>query len=239
MTFIQFSNILIQSYDIDPDYVFLINHKKKYGLHSTFELFKKKLLIYNLHSELLFTNGLITVEEIKFGSERQKSKRFFLQWYENISKVTFDKLSKFQGVDYLTFRNNFKKLNGMGDWACWKAADILEKVFDIKMTYNEYTFLQAYEYPLKGLLLLNNAKEDIRIYKNKTIFREHLNFAKSLATQITANEYFNSRNILELETLLCKYHSYCHKHYKPLEDLNKIREIKKDFRLSQYHELLP
>lgn len=239
MNFVEFSNELIKSNDIDPDYVFLINHKNIYGVNSTFELVKKKLLIYNLHSELLYSNNLITIDEIKFGNERQKSKKYFPIWEKNLSKLNLEILLKFNGVDYLIFRENFKKIKGMGDWACWKTADILEKVFGIRMKYNDFTFLQAYEYPLKGLLMLNNTVEDIRLYKNKNLFLKHLNFAKSLTNKINSNKYFNSSNILELETLLCKYHSYCHKHYKPLDDLIKLRKIKQDSRLIQYHNLLP
>jgi hypothetical protein len=239
MNFIDFSNILIKSNDIDPDYVFLINHKNTFGVDSTFELFKKKILIYNLHSELLYINKFIKIDEIKFGNERQKSKKYFEYWDKNLSRLELKTLQKFNGVNYLVFRENFKKIKGMGDWACWKTADILEKVFNIKMKYDDLTFLQAYEYPLKGLLMLNNYEEDVKAYKDKKLFLRHLNFAKSLSNGITQNDYFNASNILELETLLCKYHSYIHKHYNPLDDLNKLRKIKLDLRLKEYHNLLP
>lgn len=238
MTFAEFSNKIIQTGDIDADYIFLIKYKKEYGEQMAFELVKKKLLIYNLKSELLYTEKIINSDEIKFGNERQKSKRFFKEWEKILSPITIEKFKKFNGVDYLIFRENFKKIKGMGDWASWKCADILEKVFGIKMKYNDLTFLVAYEFPLKGLLMVNDTKEDINIYKDKKIFLNHLYNAKNLLKNVNATEYFDANNILELETLLCKYHSYKHSKYKPQEDLNKIMKIKLDKRLIKYHNLL-
>jgi len=240
MTFEQFSSEIIKTYDIDPDYVFLINYKNKYGDFKTFELFKKKLLIYNLSSELLYSDGHITKEQIKFGNERQKSKPYFFAWEKILTPLSLDKLKKFHGVDYLIFKDNFTRIKGMGNWASWKAADILDKVFDIKMIFNDQTFLKAYEYPLKGLLLLNGEKEDIAVYKNNMfLYNKHLKEAKNQVKNIKNNDVFNSNNLLELETLLCKYHSYKHNKYKPNDDLKKIRKIKEDSRLKEYHNLLP
>jgi hypothetical protein len=237
--FVSFSNSIISSYDIDPDYIFLINYKNKFGALKTFDLLKKKLLIYNLSSELLYTEKLINYTEIKFGAERQKSKRFFPEWEEGLRAVDFNKLNKFHNVNYLIFRENFKKIKGMGDWACWKTADILDKVFGIKIRIKEEYFLSAYEYPLRGLLMLNGEKEDVRLYKNKSLFKKHLAKATSLSLQIEKNEVFDPSNILELETLLCKFHSFKKNKYNIGEDLSKIRKIKQDERLSMYHDMLP
>lgn len=239
MNFVEFSNEIISSNDIDPDYIFIINYKKVFGEKKAFDLLKKKLLIYNLHSELLYTDGIIDYSEIKFGNERQKNKRFFLEWEAQLNKVDFNKLKKFHGVDYLIFRENFKKLKGMGDWACWKTADILDKVFDVKMKFDTMTFLNAYQYPLKGLLMINNRPEKTSLYKDKNKYLNDFRKAREIAKSITAKGIWDANNVLELETLLCKYHSYQHKHYKPNEDLKKIRKIKEDKRLIHYHNLLP
>lgn len=239
MTFTEFSNKIIETNDIDPDYIFLINYKKHYGEEDTFELVKKKLLIYNLHSELLYHDKLIDYTQLKFGNERQKNKRHFLEWQAQLSKIGLEKFRKFNGVDYLIFRHNFKKIKGMGDWASWKTADILEKVFDIKMKFDDFTFLNAYQFPLKGLLMINNRRENVAIYKDKSIYLKDYYNAKSIAKQILGNNIWDPNNVLELETLLCKYHSFAHKHYTVNNDLNKVRKIKEDKRLSHYHKLLP
>ena len=71
------------------------------------------------------------------------------------------------------------------------------------------------------------------------LYNKHLKEAKNQVKNIKSNDVFNSNNLLELETLLCKYHSYKHNKYKPNDDLKKIRKIKDDSRLKEYHNLLP
>lgn len=239
MNFIEFSNAIIQTNDIDPDYIFLINYKKDFGEAETFDLLKKKLLIYNLKSELLYKDNLISKNEIKFGNERQKSKNYFTDWETNLNKIDFTKLKKFHNVDYRIFKNEFTKIKGMGNWAAWKCADILDKVFDIKMKFDNSIFLEAYEYPLKGLLMLNNEKEEISIYKNKKVFINHLSNAINIAGQIKPAHIWDASNVLELETLLCKYHSYRHNKYKVGQDLMHLRKILNEPRLINYHKYLP
>lgn len=237
--FIDFSNKLISENDIDPDYIFLKNFNIEYGEEEAFEIVKKKLLIYNLHSELLYHIGEINANEIKFGNERQKQKHSFAKWQENFKSVKLSSLKKFNNVNYLIFKKEFSKIKGMGGWASWKCADILEKVFGIKMHYPADVFLAAYEYPMKGLLMLNNEQEDIKIYSNKLIFHKHLSVAKKLSKEIVKQGIWNAENILELETLLCKFHSFKHNKYKIGQDIAHVRSIKKDERLKRFHKLLP
>lgn len=237
--FVDFSNQLIVSNDIDPDYIFIKNFREEFGEQEAFEIVKKKLLIYNLRFELLYHIGAIVESEIKFGSERQKQKNNFLKWYNGLRHLRLDALQKFNKVDYLIFKREFSKLNGMGAWASWKCADILDKVFNIKMIYAHDVFLSAYEYPIKGLLMLNNTEEDVKIYSNKAVFNRHMSFAKTLSVQITKEGIWNAENVLELETLLCKYHSFKHNKYRIGQDIEHVRKIKDDVRLKAYHHLLP
>lgn len=239
MNFVEFSNKIIETNDIDPDYIFLINYKNDYGVSETFDLLKKKLLIYNLKSELLYKENIITSSEIKFGNERQKSKNYFIEWEKELNKIDFNKLNKFHNVDYRVFKKEFTKIKGMGNWAAWKCADILDKVFNIKMLFNDEIFLEAYEYPLRGLLMLNKEKENINLYSNKALFKSHLSIAKEYAKSINKKNIWDASNILELETLLCKYHSYKHNKYKIGQDLQHVRAINNDERLIKYHKYLP
>ena len=41
MNFVEFSNEIISTNDIDPDYIFFINYKEIYGEDKTFDLLKK------------------------------------------------------------------------------------------------------------------------------------------------------------------------------------------------------
>ena len=239
MEFIDFSKKIFETNDIDPDYIFFINCKKDLSEDELFQMLKYKLLIYNLSSELLYKEKIIDYKNIKFGNERQKSKNYFPEWERILLNIDFKRLKKFHNVDYRIFKKEFSKIKGMGNWACWKCADILDKVFEIKMKFDNSIFLEAYEYPLKGLQMLNNYPEEIKIYNDKNIFKKHISFAREISSQIGKIGIWDSNNILELETLLCKYHSYKHNKYKIGNDLNHVRKIKEDKRLYKYHKYLP
>jgi hypothetical protein len=239
LSFIEFSEEIIRTGDIDPDYIFLRNHLCRFGRKETIEIFKKKLLIYNLESELLYYTNQISADEIKFGNERRKQKRHFKKWERQLDRVDFEKVIQvFNGKSYLSFRNFFIKIDGMGDWASWKAADIMNKVFDVHMIFDDLTFLKAYEYPLKGLLMLNNCDENVQQYRNVEFYKKHINVALEISKKITPSKFFNAQEILTLETCLCKFHSYRHNKYKIGEDLHKIKKINENEKLKKYWGLI-
>lgn len=238
--FIDFSSKIIQSGDIDPDYIFLKNHKEKFGVEETIQLFKKKLLIYNLESELLYHTGQIKPEEIKFGSERRKNKRHFLEWEEELERIDFKRLMTiYNGKDYSEFRELFKTIKGMGDWATWKAADIMNKVFGVEFSFSDNTFLEAYEYPLRGLLMVMGREEDTKIYKDREKYLNDFLMIKEISKDIEESDMFSAgRDILTLETCLCKFHSYKGKKYHVGEDLERIKAINFNKKLEKYWGLI-
>ena len=239
LSFSDFSSEIIKTGDIDPDYIFLKNHLDKFGRDETIELFKKKLLIYNLESELLYHTGQITKEELKFGAERRKQKQHFPKWERKLQQIDFDKVMKtFDGADYLVFREYFITLDGMGNWASWKAADIMNKVFGVKFHFDEMTFLNAYEYPLKGLLMINNEVEDIKIYRDMELFKGHIKQAFNMSKNVPNGFFFDTTDLLTLETCLCKYHSYKHGKYTIGEDLHRVMEINNNDKLKKYWGLI-
>jgi hypothetical protein len=239
LNFIEFSNRIIESGDIDPDYIFLIRHRETFGDSETISLFKKKLLIYNLENELLFQNNLITEDQIKFGNERRKNKRNFKNWFDKLEGVDFSSMIKaFNGKNYYEFKNFFCRLDGMGPWASWKAADIMNKVFGVNFIFSQMSFLEAYEYPLRGLLLLNGSAEDTSQYTNKELYKRHMEKMFELSTKIEPSQIFKNDDLLTLETCLCKWHSYKSNKYTIGEDLEKVRGIKNNKELKKYWDLV-
>ena len=239
LSFSEFSAEIIRTGDIDPDYIFLRNHLDKFGKKETIQLFKKKLLIYNLESELLYHTNQITQDQIKFGNERRKQKRYFPKWEHMLEQIDFERIMDvFNGENYLDFREFFTKIDGMGDWASWTAADIMNKVFDVNMVFDDMTFLKAYEYPLKGLLMLNNEVEDVKQYNDIELYRTHIKTAFDLSKGITSSDFFNAEELLTLETCLCKFHSYQHNKYKIGEDLERVKSINENERLKKYWGLI-
>jgi len=238
--FIDFSSQIISTGDIDPDYIFLKNHKEKFGIDETINLFKKKLLIYNLESELLFHTRQIKLEDIKFGNERKKNKRHFVEWSRELETLDFRGLMViYKGKNYDDFRNYFKTRKGMGDWASWKAADIMNKVFQIDFVFSDFTFLNAYEYPLRGLLMIMGKEENTKLYKNKSMFFDDFSQIKEISKKINPSSMFCAHSdILTLETCLCKFHSYKHKKYHIGEDLRKVKKINENEKLKNYWGLI-
>lgn len=239
LSFGEFSTQIIKSGDIDPDYIFLRNHLEKFGRDETIDLFKLKLLIYNLESELLYHTNQVTVEELRFGAERRKQKNHFTKWEQTLNKIDFGKvMTTFNGADYSVFREYFTTLPGMGNWASWKAADIMNKVFDIQFSFDDMTFLNAYEYPLKGLLLINNEVEDIKLYRDTDLFKQHIKQAFNETQNVEGAFFFKTDDLLTLETCLCKYHSYKHGKYHVGEDLERVRRVNENPKLQKYWGLI-
>lgn len=246
LTFENFCQQILVTGDIDPDYLFYRNARKILGDENIFDLIHIKLCVYKTESELLIKYKNKNFDEVKYGAERNKAKHTAKQTYKNIkrfhSNLNVDQFRKLtENKNYTVFNRLITQINGIGSWASWKYADILNKTLDFKIKFRAIDFIHGYEYPLKGLCLINNKIENTSIYSNKQIFIEDVLNLENRLKKIEGNyaEIFNPINVAEYETLLCKYHSYRHNRYKPQEDLEKLRKIKENILLKEFHKFIP
>jgi hypothetical protein len=246
LSFESFCQQILMTGDIDPDYLFYRNARKHIGDENLFDLIHLKLCIYKTESELLVKFRSKKFDEVKYGTERNKSKRTALQTYYNIKRFhakhtvhEFRELTR--DKNYTAFNRLVTQINGIGSWASWKYADILNKTLDYKINFRAVDFIQGYEYPLKGLCLVSNKPENTAIYSRKEVFAEDVMQLEKRLQTIKGNyaEMFNPINVAEYETLLCKYHSYRHNHYKPQEDLHKLRKLRDNTALTEFHKYIP
>lgn len=215
MTFKEFSAALIKTQDLDPDYVFLREILKDEPLHNKIIWAQTKIFIYDTASEYQYLHGKKTLDQVVYGSERRKNKRNTekqLNYFINGFKIEYLPREYTEARKYLT------GYGGIGDWAAWKFCDLLERVCDIHIDFSQVDFRDAYEYPLRGLCRVNGEPDS---------FVEHLSDTPTyeMFMYMAENELGQIRNwmappkmdrpinIQEIETCLCKYHSYLQGHY--------------------------
>ncbi len=133
----------------------------------------------------------------------------------------------------------FKGLKGFGPWASWKALDLLDCVMKYRFNLDGIDFRVAYEFPLKGLLMVNKLPEDLSLLDDDKKYRRCMDTVyKMLGDVLTMKNvpHNDGRGVRlnEIETLLCKYHSYMHGHYEPGED---IARLVRNVRNSPYKEI--
>ena len=246
LTFESFCQQILNTGDIDPDYLFYRNARKTLGDENLFDLIHIKLCVYKTESELLIKYKSKKFDEIKYGAERNKAKHTAQQTYQNIKRFhakhnvhEFRDLT--QNKNYTAFNRLVTQIKGIGSWASWKYADILNKTLDFQINFRAIDFIQGYEYPLKGLCLVSNKPENTAIYSSKNVFAEDVLQLENRLKKIEGiyADMFNPINVAEYETLLCKYHSYRHNHYKPQEDLHKLRKLSDNVLLTEFHRFIP
>mgnify|MGYP006268101969 CR=1 FL=1 len=130
LTFESFCQQILSTGDIDPDYLFYRNARETIGDEDLFDLIHLKLCIYKTESELLVKYKSKKFDEVKYGAERNKSKRTAFQTYQNIKRFhakhtvhSFRELTREK--NYTAFNRLVMQINGIGSWASWKYADIL------------------------------------------------------------------------------------------------------------------
>lgn len=217
MNFKDFSYRLIKSQDIDPDYVFLREILENEPIFNKIIWIIHKVFIYDTASEYQHLMRAVPISELKYGTERNKNKnRTAKQLPYFLDKFDLSKMPR----EYTEARKYLKEFPGIGDWASWKFCDLLERVADIEIDFSKVDFRAAYEYPLRGLCRVNNEQDTFvnELIKNDNLYHHFMYNAQCFLGDdvlgLTAPpKPGRTINIQEIETCLCKFHSYLGGHY--------------------------
>ena len=231
LSFREFSKQIIETGDIDPDYILIRKKCKEYGWNKKqmFNWILHKLVIYDSYSELQVINKEKDIFEVKYGTERRKSKRFAKEYLNNIQRAFIDiDIDKFfTQKGYIVF-NKIKTIKGYGSWAAWKFMDLMSCCYGIDVDFETIDFRKAYTFPLKGLLMINDLPEDVKLLQDTKLYRKLMHNANEMLEGLeTLNSPHNNNRglrINEVETLLCKYHSYKHNKYKVGQDIEHLNK---------------
>lgn len=232
----QFAKEIVTSQDLDPDYYFLSQVFKKLNLsdEERARWIVLKTVVYNSCSEAEIFFSLRSFEDVEYGAERRKHKRYAQRFYDSFKNhaigrsASVARFFKHLNTDATYSLQALQKIDGVGPWASWKCLDLCERVLDIPINFTTVDFRVAYEYPLKGILMLSDITEDVKLLQSDLIYQKCLNSAViqiGKARELMAPPSRNRRlNLQEYETIFCKYHSYLHGHYEPGEDLARLRK---------------
>lgn len=235
ITFREFSKSILESGDIDPDYIYLRKKSAELELskEQLFDWILLKLCVYNSVSELKILLGESDFENVKYGNERNKHKNQAREYYNNIRAVfpTEESIIAFFNRPAQIVFNSIKDIRGFGPWSAWKFMDLISCVYGLDVDFEGIDFRKSYEFPLKGLLMVNDLPEDIKLLKDSDTYDNCMMGVYEQLNELELKEIPHNNNkgvrLNEIETLLCKYHSYRHGHYYPgkdLEHLNKAIE---------------
>lgn len=232
LTFGEFSKSILESGDIDPDYIFLREKSAELGLtkEQLFDWILLKLCVYNSNSELKILLGQADFETVKYGNERNKHKNQAREYYNNIRAVfpTEQSIIEFFDRPAQVVFNSIKEIRGFGPWSAWKFMDLMSCVYGLDVDFEGIDFRKSYEFPLKGLLMVNGLPEDVKLLKIGNTYEECMNHINELLKEVKVDNipHNGSKGIRlnEIETLLCKYHSYRHGHYYPGKDLEHLKK---------------
>ncbi len=224
ISFTKFSKEILESGDIDPDYHFMREYAAKEHLSKSALLnwICLKSVVYRSVSELEILTGGKKFKDVKFGNERNKARNKAAEYYASVTNFMDFAYSKLRQDEYW---DALVKVHGVGPWARWKIIDLLSCVYGYHIDLSKVDFRGAYEFPLKGLNLINGNREDYKLnldYEYKVSMKE----AWIQMPKVKATPHNNGRGVRinELETCLCKYHSYVHGHYYPGKDLEHLRK---------------
>lgn len=243
MNFQQFAAALIKTQDLDPDYVYLREILKDEHEYSKVIWAQHKVFIYDTASEYMYLMNNKPLDQLHYGAERRKNKRNTERQLDAfLSGFKLDHMPK----DYPGAREYLLQFPGMGDWAAWKFCDLLERVCDVHIDFSKVDFRTAYKYPLKGLCRVNGEPDEaITTLSNDLLYETYMYNAQKQLGQIldwqAPPHGGRAINIQEIETCLCKFHSYLGGHYKIGQDtLHLVQRFKAEgiavpVDLTRYH----
>lgn len=231
----EFAINIVESGDLDPDYIFLLNvfNKLKLTDEQRATWIVMKTVVYNSCSEAEIFFRERTFENVEYGAERRKHKRYAKRYFEAFKAHAVGRAASvhryFRGLppSASVSLQALRRIDGVGPWAAWKCLDLLERVLHLPVDFSSVDFRIAYEYPLKGILMLAGHEEDVTLLKDSSLYRDCLEISvnKIGAGRLCLSPPTRDRpiGVQEFETIFCKYHSYMHGHYTPGEDLHRLR----------------
>jgi hypothetical protein len=113
-----------------------------------------------------------------------------------------------------------KNHRGFGDWVSFKAADLLERLAIVQVQFTPDDVFNMYESPRLGAELIA-AQHDVPMEQACQFAYNHL--TAGLKDLLAPPRCERRLNIQEIETCLCKYHSYHKGHYKLGQDVIEVR----------------
>ena len=247
----EFGIALIESGDLDPDYIFMVNVRDRLDLsHAEMcEWVLLKSVIYDSVSELEHMLFQRPLAQLAYGAERRKFKpnadKIIAAFRQRVAHTCGNLESFF--FEWLPRDANhalasLQSIKGFGPWASWKLCDLMDRVLGVPMDFTKVDFRVAYNYPLRGVLLLAGQDEG-KLGWLSTNYRTALKLAigKLGEAQLLQAPPQRDRlvNIQEFETVFCKYHSYWHGHYFPGKDIKHLRERIHASDYREIQDLLP
>lgn len=235
LSFYEFSKLLLETGDIDPDYVFIRDKSIEYNFNKKqiFNWILHKLVIYDSYSELQVIFKQKKLEEVKYGNERRKHKMHARQYLNNIQKAFIDtNVEKFFSDNGNLVFNRIKTIKGFGPWAAWKFMDLMSCSYGVDVDFDSIDFRRAYTFPLKGLLMVNGLPEDVKLLKDNSLYKKLLSNTYAMLDDLvkihTPHNNGKGVRLNELETLLCKYHSHMHNKYTAGQDIEHLSKRGKE-----------
>lgn len=228
---------MIKANDLDPDYSFISAYSKKHGLsrEQVADWIILKTVLYDTESELRKMLHAEQIPNLRFGAERQKHKNVASSMY-SLAKQYINQnfgsslkfLENLEG-DGARAMKEVGKMKYYGPWASWKVCDLASCVLGIDIDFSTIDFQKTYEYPLKGVLVVNGYDEhDTAMLKDPNVFKFMLEEVFRQLEPIMGENSPHSQtkrpmNMQEVETLLCKYHAHQKGKYPIGHDISRLR----------------